>query len=278
MSVSFVDSVNSVFIPRANEREATAYEQKVECVFLRTLKSPLFWTVVAATLLIAFTAVVLTGFVAMPLVIFAPIAGAGALALGFTICRNWEKLWYELSLNSKVIVSHYLGCSSWYNEITEGVILGALPLQNLGHAEQLIDKKIGAVLSMVQKFESRDSSILSVPVLEETWHAHGIDFLRIEVPDLEAPTTEQIDLALDYIHNHEKQGKITYVHCKAGIGRSATIVVCYLLKYHREEILKLAKGKDLVEAAIAYVQERRPQIAISFVQQDAIRNYFSQMS
>ncbi|GJN14986.1 hypothetical protein PR202_gb01869 [Eleusine coracana subsp. coracana] len=54
--------------------------------------------------------------------------------------------------------------------------------------------------------------------------AHGINHLEIPTRDyLFAPSLEDVCRAVDFIHRNEMQGGSTYVHCKAGRGRSTTI-------------------------------------------------------
>ena len=54
---------------------------------------------------------------------------------------------------------------------------------------------------------------------------------------------------------HADKGELTYVHCKAGRGRSTTVVLCYLVKY---------KGMTPGEA-LAMVRSKRPQIHLAQV-------------
>ena len=49
---------------------------------------------------------------------------------------------------------------------------------------------------------------------------------------------------------HAGRGELTYVHCKAGRGRSTTLVLCYLIK----------QAGMTPEEAFAYVRSRRPQV------------------
>ncbi|KAA8522193.1 hypothetical protein F0562_012866 [Nyssa sinensis] len=61
------------------------------------------------------------------------------------------------------------------------------------------------------------------------YQAHGIDHLVLPTRDyLFAPSLSAICQAVDFIHENASHGQTTYVHCKAGRGRSTTIVICYL--------------------------------------------------
>ena len=58
-------------------------------------------------------------------------------------------------------------------------------------------------------------------------------------------------------------GKTTYVHCKAGRGRSTTIVLCYMVEY-----------KHMTPAAaLEYVRSRRPRVLLAPSQWKAVQNY-----
>ncbi|CAI0628521.1 unnamed protein product [Linum tenue] len=57
--------------------------------------------------------------------------------------------------------------------------------------------------------------------------------------------------------------KTTYVHCKAGRGRSTTIVLCYLVKYKH-----MTPG-----AALDYVRSRRPRVLLAPTQWEAVQEY-----
>ncbi len=71
------------------------------------------------------------------------------------------------------------------------------------------------------------------------------------------------------ITNDEKE--VIYVHCKAGRGRSATIVVAYLLKYGTEG--QTFKNFD---EAYGFVKKIRPQINLNKNQQSTILEYWRQ--
>lgn len=47
-----------------------------------------------------------------------------------------------------------------------------------------------------------------------------------------APLHEHFDAATDFIHAQIQEGKRVLVHCQAGISRSATICIAYLIRFH----------------------------------------------
>ena len=60
---------------------------------------------------------------------------------------------------------------------------------------------------------------------------------------------------------HAGKGELVYVHCKAGRGRSTTLVICYLV----------ARMHMAPEDAYAFVRGRRPQVCLADAQWGAVR-------
>ncbi|KAJ0591487.1 putative phosphoric monoester hydrolase [Helianthus annuus] len=96
------------------------------------------------------------------------------------------------------------------------------------------------------------------------FQAHDIDHLVIPTRDyLFAPSFIDIDRAVNFIHRNASSCKTTYVHCKAGRGRSTTIVLCYLVEY-----------KHMTPAsALEYVRSRRPRVLLAPSQWKVIHEY-----
>uniref|UniRef100_A0AAG5DBD6 Protein-tyrosine-phosphatase n=1 Tax=Anopheles atroparvus TaxID=41427 RepID=A0AAG5DBD6_ANOAO len=85
-------------------------------------------------------------------------------------------------------------------------------------------------------------------------------YLRIPVKDnREANLERYFNEVADMIEEESNAGGVTLVHCVAGISRSATICLAYLMRYHRMSL------KD----AYNHIKAKRPQIRpnVSFVKQ-----------
>jgi len=98
--------------------------------------------------------------------------------------------------------------------------------------------------------------------LPELW-IKNIKYLHVPTEDLSAPDIEKIDNTVDFIHERIRNNEPTMVHCAAGIGRTGTILACYLIKFH-----------DLsAKEAIDNVRKERPGSIQSESQEIAIGLY-----
>ena len=98
--------------------------------------------------------------------------------------------------------------------------------------------------------------------LPSQW-THKVNYLHIPTPDLTAPEIEEINEAVDFIHQQINDNKAVMVHCAAGMGRAGTILACYFVKYK-----KLSARK-----AIEKIRKERPGSIQSEVQEIAISLY-----
>ncbi|RVW32287.1 putative dual specificity protein phosphatase DSP8 [Vitis vinifera] len=127
------------------------------------------------------------------------------------------------------------------------ILLGAVPfaadvpcLKKLG---------VGGVVTLNESYETLVPTLL--------YHAHSIDHLVIPTRDyLFAPSLNDTCRAVDFIYSNASLGRMTYVHCKAGRGRSTTIVLCYLVEH-----------KQMTpDAAYNYVKSIRPRVVLASAQ------------
>ena len=98
--------------------------------------------------------------------------------------------------------------------------------------------------------------------LPESW-VKDLNYLHLPTPDLSAPQMEEIDTAVEFIHENIKNKESVMVHCAAGMGRAGTILACYLVKYKKFSAMD----------AIKKIRKERPGSIQSEVQELAIKFY-----
>lgn len=54
---------------------------------------------------------------------------------------------------------------------------------------------------------------------------------RLSIPDMRTPDVETVHAILDVIDTALFRGETVYVHCYGGIGRTGTIIGCWLVRY-----------------------------------------------
>nr|XP_043612583.1 phosphatidylglycerophosphate phosphatase PTPMT2 [Erigeron canadensis] len=143
----------------------------------------------------------------------------------------------------------------WWDRVDQFVLLGAVPFPtDVLHLKEL---GVSGVVTLNESYETLVPTSL--------YHAHGIDHLVIPTRDyIFAPSYDDICKAVEFIHDNASAGKTTYVHCKAGRGRSTTIILCYLVK-HKHMTPK---------AAYDYVKSIRPRVRLAYSQWQAVQDYY----
>ena len=118
-------------------------------------------------------------------------------------------------------------------------------------------------ITWVQKQGVKSIVTMTEAPLPESW-IKNVKYLHVPTEDLSAPDIEQIDQAVEFIHERLQSEEPVMVHCAAGIGRTGTILACYLVKYHK------LSAKDAIEK----VRKERPGSIQSESQEIAIGLYY----
>jgi atypical dual specificity phosphatase len=117
--------------------------------------------------------------------------------------------------------------------------------------ELLRRKGIQAVLTLTE-------TSLADDVLAQS----GLAWLHLPVPDLHAPTPDQIGRAIAFIDQQSAQGHATAVHCLMGQGRTGTILAAYLIRNGYSAAEALEEIRHRCDGAISAAE-----------QEDALRTF-----
>ncbi|XWS62029.1 hypothetical protein CRYUN_Cryun07bG0175600 [Craigia yunnanensis] len=171
------------------------------------------------------------------------LIGAGARALFY------PTLLYNVVRNK--IQSEF----RWWDRVDEFILLGAVPFPT--DVPRLKEIGVRGVITLNEPYETLVPTSL--------YQNHGINHLVIPTRDYcFAPSLTSICQAIDFIHRNASNGQTTYVHCKAGRGRSTTIVLCYLVYYKQMTPV----------VAYDYVRSIRPRVLLASSQWQAVQEFY----
>ncbi|MCH8922683.1 MAG: dual specificity protein phosphatase family protein [Planctomycetes bacterium] len=166
--------------------------------------------------------------------------------------RLLASLAFYPSLAWGMLISRVLRVWNVWDEIDDGVLLGGLPWKR--DAAGLHEAGVRAVVNTCEEYDG--------PVQE--YARLGIEQLHLPTVDFLPPSFEAINEAVDFIDRHRGAGHAVYVHCKAGRGRSATIVLCWLMR---------ERGMTPDEAQ-QFMQQRRRQVSRRLAQREVVQQFW----
>ena len=95
--------------------------------------------------------------------------------------------------------------------------------------------------------------------LDDDW-VKDVNYLHISSNDMGVPEFADLTYAVDFIHRRITNSEPVMVHCLAGMGRTGTILACYLIKYQ----------KMSANEATEKIREERPGSIQSYPQEEII--------
>jgi hypothetical protein len=111
-----------------------------------------------------------------------------------------------------------------------------IPVIATERIKKLISSEVGYIINLTEKDEINRFDKPLVDYVPELIRI-GLDMKkeiickRIPVRDLDIPSPELMKQILDEIDAAVFDGKTVYVHCLGGIGRTGTVVGCYLVRH-----------------------------------------------
>jgi hypothetical protein len=113
--------------------------------------------------------------------------------------------------------------------------------------------------------EAGESGLMPyVPLLGEEANGVGrtVSHTRLSIPDMGTPTPQQMRRILDEIDEALQTGRTVYLHCYGGIGRTGTVVGCYLVRHGMsgpQAIAQIAQWRAATPDGWKPSPETRPQ-------------------
>lgn len=105
-------------------------------------------------------------------------------------------------------------------------------------------------------------SLTEEPLPAEPVRRAGLECAHVPVVDFTAPSLEQIEEAIAAIDGFLEQGRPVAVHCAGGMGRTGTILACYLVR----------QGMSAADA-IDSIRAQRPHSIETPEQESAVAMY-----
>jgi protein tyrosine phosphatase (PTP) superfamily phosphohydrolase (DUF442 family) len=140
---------------------------------------------------------------------------------------------------------------NWWDVIDEHFCLGgALMFDDI---ERLQQQGISAVINLCAERED-DQDRLGQARMEHLW---------IPVIDMCAPTFEKIIQGVGWIEHQLLADRVIYIHCAAGVGRSATLLASWYIYAHGVT----------VPQALHRLKTRRPQVSLTRRQIQRLHDY-----
>ncbi len=149
--------------------------------------------------------------------------------------RLYAKSVFYPTLAWNFTLGRILRVRRWWDYIDPNVIVGAYPFAR--DVPGLSAEGVRAVVNTCEEY----------PGPLKAYEAFGIEQLWMPTTDFTHPTLEDVSNAVEFVQKHvEQEGKI-YIHCKAGRARSATVAICWLIKY---------RGQSITEAQTTLLRAR----------------------
>ena len=109
-----------------------------------------------------------------------------------------------------------------------------------------------------------DQGVKSIVTIREepldTDYTNNVNYFHVHSNDMGVPAFDDLVKTVDFIHDRIVNDEPVMVHCLAGLGRTGTILACYLIKYK----------KMSADDAIQKVRDERPGSIQSFPQEEII--------
>ena len=168
-----------------------------------------------------------------------------------TLKRVLARLLFVPTLLWNMLLGRVLKIRNWWDAVDEHVILGALPFPS--DARRLHALGVGAVVNTTEEYAGPRT----------VYQQLEMEQLRVPTIDFVPPSLEHVETAVQFMDQQIALGNKVYVHCKAGRGRSATVVLCWLIA-----------NRDMTpEQGQAHLISQRPHVNRGLAERQVVQDF-----
>ena len=165
--------------------------------------------------------------------------------------RLYASIAFYPTLAWNFLLGRVLKVRHWWDRVDPHVIVGAYPFSR--DIQGLYQEGVRAVVNTCEEYAGPESE----------YQRLGIEQLRIPTTDFTHPKFEDVKNAVEFVQRHASEGDTVYIHCKAGRARSATVALCWLIKY---------RGMTMDEAQDKLLQSR-PHIHPRLTEREVVQRF-----
>lgn len=133
------------------------------------------------------------------------------------------------------------------DEIIPNLYLGGFEAAE--QPDRLADQGICAIVCCNRELEFPSSK-----------YSNRLEYYRVDVEDMgREPIEFYFEEASEFIHNQLMQERPVLVHCRAGVSRSSTVVIAYLVEYHgyslHDAFFKLLRMRSTITPNLGFMDK-----------------------
>ncbi len=117
---------------------------------------------------------------------------------------------------------------------------------------------VKTIINLTEKTETNSCGIVLFDY-SQFMKSNGINVFNFPIKDYSVPTKEEMHNILDHIDIELKQGNLVYVHCWGGLGRTGTVVGCYLIKHGYATSLNVIAFIDYLKRCTGFSEQQSPE-------------------